>query len=241
MRGSERRTGNEAPLLTHDRRWNVSPRGQQNISGHIVPVIPRDRKHSPVRSRKAAIADLRIRGADNGDTARQGSVEKPLEQPIAWPAEAQVDHLGIFVERELQRLRQGEAAAIGCRVAGLRRLPASAQSQEFRLGGDAGNTYAVIGTRGDDACDRGPVRFGDIAATIDKVSRHGHPSVQIRMVHVNAGVDLGHPNASSRRDLVQLVQMPALGAWLQRIQRIVVRQHAEQMHRLRRFDARIQR
>src|SRR5205085_1770223 len=105
---------------------------------------------------------------DNGDTARQGSIEKPLEQPVAWPAEAQVDHLGIFVERELQRLRHGEAAAIGCRV--VRRLPASAQSQEFRLGRDAGNTHAVIGTRRDDAGDRCPMRLGDIAATIDEVS-----------------------------------------------------------------------
>ena len=35
--------------------------------------------------------------------------------------------------------------------------------------------------------------------------------------------------------------MPELGAWLQRIQWIVVREHMEQLHRLRRFDARIQR
>jgi hypothetical protein len=70
MRGSERRTGNETPLLTRDRRWNVSPRGQQNISGSIVPVIPRDRKHSAVRGRKTTVANLRVGGADDGDTAR---------------------------------------------------------------------------------------------------------------------------------------------------------------------------
>jgi hypothetical protein len=69
VRGSKRRTGNEAPLLTRHRRWNVSPRGQQNISGYIVPVISRDRKHSAVRGRKPAVADFRVGGADNGDTA----------------------------------------------------------------------------------------------------------------------------------------------------------------------------
>jgi hypothetical protein len=126
MRGSKRRTVDEAPLLTRHRRWNVSPRGQQNISAYIVPVISSDRKHPAVRGRKPTVADLRVGGTDNGDTARQGSIEEPLEQPVAWPAEAQVDYLGIFVERELQRLRQGEAAAKGCCVAGRRSLPASA-------------------------------------------------------------------------------------------------------------------
>src|SRR2546426_11931512 len=79
MRGSKRRAGNEAPLLTRHRRWNVSPRRQQNISGYIVPVISSDRKHSAVRGRKATVANLRVGGADDGDTARQGSIEKPLE------------------------------------------------------------------------------------------------------------------------------------------------------------------
>ncbi len=61
------------------------------------------------------------------------------------------------------------------------------------------------------------------------------------MVDLDAGIDLRHANAPSRRDPVQLVQVPGLGARLQRIQWIVVREHSEQLHRLRGFDARIQR
>jgi hypothetical protein len=115
------------------------------------------------------------------------------------------------------------------------------RARNFASGAIPGDSYAIVRTRDDDAGDRGPVPFGDIAATVHEVTRHGHSSSQIGIADVDAGVDLGHADAPSRRDLVQLVQAPKLGTRLQRVQRIVVRQHMEQLHRLCRFDARIQR
>jgi hypothetical protein len=69
MRGSERRTSNESPLLTRHGRWNVSPRRQQNIRSYIVPVITRDRKDSAMRRGKPTVAKIGIDGTDDGDTA----------------------------------------------------------------------------------------------------------------------------------------------------------------------------
>ena len=65
-----------------------------------------------------------IRRTDDDDVARETDIEQALEQVIARPAEAQVDHLDILVEGELQGLGQRKASARRNGLVGL--LPARA-------------------------------------------------------------------------------------------------------------------
>src|SRR6266851_6880067 len=140
-----------------------------------------------MRRGKAAIMDPRVGGADNRSAARHRGVEQAFQQSIAWPAETQVDYLGILVESELQRLRQRKAAAnsrIGVP------LPTGPECHQFRLRRNSGDAQAIVGSGGDDSGDRGPVLFCDGLASVDEISRHGYPAGKVRMVELHSGIDL---------------------------------------------------
>src|SRR5438105_9448850 len=111
MGRGKRAAGNKAPLGTYHRCRNVLPRTQQDAYRYIVRVIARDGKHAALRRGKAAITDTWVGGDDNCNAARHCSIKQAFQKSVARSAETQVDHLGILVESEVQRLRQGKAAA----------------------------------------------------------------------------------------------------------------------------------
>ena len=86
-----------------------------------------------------------------------------------------------LVERELKCLRERESAANGCRGAPLR-LPARAQRQQCRVGGNAGDPDAVVSARADHAGHRSSVEFGDVHAAVDEIARHRNASREVGMI-----------------------------------------------------------
>ena len=78
------------------------------------------------------------------------------------PAQAEVDHLGVVADGEVERLGEAEAVADGgARLAGGGRvLPAGPQRHQPRARRDAGDADAVACAGGDDAGDAGAVLFG---------------------------------------------------------------------------------
>ena len=115
--------------------------------------------------------------------------------------------MGILVESELQRLRQGKAAA-NSGVIAPGGLPTSAECHQFRLWRYPCDADAVVGSGGDDSRDCGSVRFRDIGMSIDEISRQGHSSGKIRMVELHSGIDLRDAHVAARGDLVKVGQMP---------------------------------
>ena len=75
--------------------------------------------------------------------------------------------------------------------------------------------------------------FCDVFLSVDEISRHRHSAGKIGMVELYSGIELRHPHMPARGDLVKLGQMPEFGTRLQRIKRIVVGEHTEQVHGLR--------
>jgi len=139
-----------------------------------VRVIARDGKHAALRCGKAAITDTWVDGDDNRNAARHCSIKQAFQKSVARPAETQVDHLGIFVERELQRLRQGKAAAKRRIGAPAELLPTGTQCHQFGFRRNSGDAQAIVGSGGDDSGDRGSVFFCDVLATVDEISRQGY-------------------------------------------------------------------
>ena len=216
---------------------NVVSWRHQGARGQILGALGGNGQYAGMGRGETAADYSRIRRTNDDDVARETDIEQALEQVIARPAEAQVDHLDILVEGELQGLGQREARARRNRLVGL--LPARAQREQPRIGRDAGDADAIVGARRDDAGDGGAVRLAAAGRDPDEIARHRDAPAQVGMVHFHAGVDFGDADVPAGRDLVHLGEMPQPRAWLQRIQRIVVGQHMEHVHGLRRFHTRI--
>ena len=78
-------------------------------------------------------------------------------------------------------------------------------------------------------------------ARVDEIAREHDAAVEVRMIELDARIDRGHANVPARRDTVQLVQVPEPRRGLQRIERVVVRQDAEVIHRLHGLDPGVER
>ena len=203
-------------------------------------VVSGDGKRPRVRRRKSAVRGRPHRRRRQIATPRtERNIEEPLEKPIARSTQTQIDDFGLLVDRELQRFRQRETVAHGRR----RSLRAPASTARSAISRDSGAMPATPWPLSARAAmipaTAVPCTSATLVARVDEIARHGHLSGQIGMIDLDARVDFRHANLPPGRDLVDLVQMPELGARLQRVERIVMAKNAEQIHRLDRLHPRV--
>ncbi len=195
------------------------------------------RNNHGVRSGEARIAGVGIDCGHDCDSLGECAVEEPLQKHVGRSAQTEVQHLRLMAQGVLYGLGQREAAAHGC-AADLD-LPAGAQRHQCGVGRHSDDADAVVALRGDHAGNRGPMRFGGLAAAAHEVLRVGKLSHKVGVPHVDAAVDLRDTDVTTGGDGVHLVEPQRLRRGLQRIVTVVARQRAVQMHGLRPFHARI--
>lgn len=179
--------------------------------------------HAGFGGRKPAPGQAGIERGHHRDPAAGGHGDQGGEQAVLRAGQAEIDHLGAMVDREVQRLGQAEAVAQGGRGGrAVVDLPAGAQGHQPGARRDAGDAQAVAGLGRDHPGDAGAVPFGRARAVGHEILVGDELARQIGMVDLDPAVDDRDLDALAGGDLVQVGQPPGRGGRLRREQRVVL-------------------
>ena len=126
------------------------------------------------------------------------SLEELTKQAVIRTGKAEIDHVGVVLDREVDRFRQAQRVANGRRRGGRLDLPAGAQPQQPCAGRHSGDTHAIVGLCGDDSRDFGAVLLDRKRLTGDEVAVDQQLAGKVRVHRFDAAVDDGNPERRGR-------------------------------------------
>src|SRR4051812_24221095 len=85
----------------------------------------------------------------------ESNLHQFAQEPVVGAAEAEIDHVGLLIDREIQRLGQAEAIAHRRRTRPRLRLPTCAEAKQTRAWGHPRDSDAIVFPRRDHASDTG--------------------------------------------------------------------------------------
>src|SRR5437763_8363991 len=109
--------------------------------------------------RETATLAPAIERRDHGQSMIQCGFDQLSKQEIVGTAKAEIDHIGLLLDREIECFCKAEAVANGLPRRTSVDLPAGAQAEEPSAGSDSGNADMIIGFRGDNARDASAMLF----------------------------------------------------------------------------------
>lgn len=145
--------------------------------------------HAWNRSWKAARRTPAIERRNHGQSMVQRRFNELSKQEIVGPAEAEIDNLGLFLDREIQRFRQAEAVANRLPRHTPLDLPTGAEPKEPGAGSDSGNPDPIIRFGGDNARDASAVLLVRRRLVGDEVAIDEELAGEVRVLGLDAAVD----------------------------------------------------
>ena len=205
-------------------RQHVAPR-RQHDAGRGVAALERIRhEHAVYLDRETTAAAAARHRADDDRATGDATLDEPCQQRVARAAEAEIDDVGLGVDRGCQSLREREAVA-DCRRRRDVGMPARLEHEQFHVGRDADDADAVVRHGADDTGDGGTVGIGPELGRvgIDEVATRGRVRLEVRMIYVGAGIDDGNAHAAAATECLGIEDRHLRHVLLQLCIRIVVR------------------